>query len=94
MSPNKKDVTQKRISASVRDEKPTHYLQETQVCTLKPWQHFSEPMSIFIRWICRGLPLLLNLIFWSLVTTLGVWHKSLGVQQWHSVVQGNPYAAR
>jgi len=52
VSPNKKDVTRKRISASVRDEKPTHYLQETQVCTLKPWQHFSEPMSIFIRWIC------------------------------------------
>ena len=32
VSPNKKDVTRKRISASVRDEKPTHYLQETQVC--------------------------------------------------------------
>jgi hypothetical protein len=31
VSPNKKDVTRKRISASVRDEKPTHYLQETQV---------------------------------------------------------------
>jgi hypothetical protein len=31
VSPNKKDVTRKRISANVRDEKPTHYLQETQV---------------------------------------------------------------
>ena len=31
VSPNKKDVTRKRISASIRDEKPTHYLQETQV---------------------------------------------------------------
>jgi hypothetical protein len=31
VSPNKKDVTRKRISASVRDEKPTHYLQETYV---------------------------------------------------------------
>ena len=31
VSPNKKDVTRKQMSASVRDEKPTHYLQETQV---------------------------------------------------------------
>ena len=31
VSPNKKDVTRKRISATVRDEKATHYLQETQV---------------------------------------------------------------
>ena len=31
VSPNKKDVTRKRISAGVRDEKLTHYLQETQV---------------------------------------------------------------
>ena len=31
VSPNKKDVTRKQMSATVRDEKPTHYLQETQV---------------------------------------------------------------
>lgn len=31
VSPNKKDVTCKRLSPGVFDEKPTHYLQETQV---------------------------------------------------------------
>ena len=36
MSPNKKDMARKRISISARDEKPTHYLQESHVCTLKP----------------------------------------------------------
>ena len=31
VSPNKKDVTRKRLAPGVFDEKPTHYLQETQV---------------------------------------------------------------
>jgi len=31
VSPNKKDVTRKRMSAGVFDEKATHYLQETKV---------------------------------------------------------------
>lgn len=33
VSPNKKDVTRKRIGPGVYDEKPTHYLLETQVKT-------------------------------------------------------------
>jgi len=31
VSPNKKDVTRKRIGPGVYDERPTHYLMETQV---------------------------------------------------------------
>jgi len=32
VSPNKFDVTNKRLETSVYDEKPTHFLMETQVC--------------------------------------------------------------
>lgn len=82
VSPNKKDVTRRRVAPGVHDEKPTHYLQETQVHNI--FSHVLKVPRDFHMWPsphnpkCVDLYSCLRLHKWSnfaiiFLILLGIW---------------------
>jgi hypothetical protein len=51
VSPKKSNVIKKRLEVGVFDEKPTHFLMETQVCRLIPSFQYNGLISFDNEWI-------------------------------------------